>query len=161
MSAEELAEYLGVGRQQVVRYEAEQTEVTSDKLLKIAQFFDVTTDYLIGNSDDEKGYKRKSGATIDINLLIKYSPVSAARFVKALDLEIKPDVIHIDVVDLLAHFPPNYVVTFLKELGRAISVTEIDVAALLREFPPAYVARFLKELGVEPEFKYEKPDSDT
>jgi transcriptional regulator with XRE-family HTH domain len=122
MSAEELAEYLGVGRQQIVRYEAEQTEVTSDKVLKIAQFFDVTTDYLLGNSDQEKGYDRGHRATIDIDRLVNISPTNAARFVKALNISIEPSVLTIDVDHLLENFPPNYVALFLKELGHPIEV---------------------------------------
>lgn len=126
MSAEELADYLGVGRQQIVRYEAEQTEVTTDKLLKIAQFFDVTTDYLLGNSDAEQAYKRGSRSTIDLDRLIKLNPATAARFIMLLDVKVEPNPLLIDIEYLLTKFPPVYIAEFLKELGIEYEVKPRD-----------------------------------
>jgi len=109
---------LGVGRQQIVRYEAEQTEVTSDKVLKIAQFFSVSTDYLLGNSDSEQEYKSGSRSKIEIDRLIKLSPSTAARFIKALNIELEPNPLVIDVDQLLTKLPPTYIAEFIKELER-------------------------------------------
>ena len=117
MSAEELAKYLGVSRQQIVRYEAEQTEVTSDTVVRLAQFFDVSTDYLLGNSDKRNSYERGSRAVVDLDRLIKISPGAAARFVKILDVKIEPNPLTVDIDHLLTKFPPGYVADFLKELG--------------------------------------------
>lgn len=55
ISAEKLAEMLGVGRQQIVRYEAEQTDPSSASLIKLALFFNVSVDYLLGLDNREEG----------------------------------------------------------------------------------------------------------
>ncbi len=51
LSAQDLADELGIGVAQVFRYEAEKTDPTTGTLLKIADFFHVSTDYLLGRTD--------------------------------------------------------------------------------------------------------------
>ena len=46
-SQEELAEKLGISRQAVSKWEAEQTKPDIDKIKEIAQFFNVIFDYLL------------------------------------------------------------------------------------------------------------------
>lgn len=51
LSQLELAEELGTGDNQIWRYENGTSEPRMSILLRLAQFFNVTTDYLTGNSD--------------------------------------------------------------------------------------------------------------
>jgi len=51
ISRSDLAEILGVSVQTIANYENGHREPNFDTLLKIADFFNVTVDYLIGNSD--------------------------------------------------------------------------------------------------------------
>jgi transcriptional regulator with XRE-family HTH domain len=120
ISSEELGKLAGVTRQQIARYEANQTDITSETLNKIADFFGVTTDYLLGRSDMEQGYERKGHYfTIDIRTLVEISPVSAARLIKAIGVGIEPNPLLIDIPTLLEQLPPSYVARFIKEMGIA------------------------------------------
>lgn len=47
-----LAEYCGVSTRQIMRYEQGSSEPTLSVLITIADFFNVTLDYLVGRSDD-------------------------------------------------------------------------------------------------------------
>ena len=49
MSQAELAEFLGVTQQAVGKWERDKTTPDYDTLKKLASFFNVTTDYLLGN----------------------------------------------------------------------------------------------------------------
>lgn len=49
---EELAELLGIGTTQIWRYENEKTDPSTKILGRIAKVFGVSTDYLLGLSDD-------------------------------------------------------------------------------------------------------------
>lgn len=51
-SQESLAELLGIGNRQIWRYENGETEPDGQIVAKIAQVFDVSTDYLLGLTDD-------------------------------------------------------------------------------------------------------------
>lgn len=128
LSTEELGATLNISRQQIVRYESNKTDVTSDILVKIAQFFGVSTDYLLGLTNNMGEYEnRKVTWTYDTSVMLeRLPPEIVARVLKlsGIDLRVKED--------------------------------EINVTELLQKFPPAYVARFLKELGVEPKFKYDE-----
>lgn len=125
LSLDELGQVVGVSRQQVGRYEANRTDVTSETLLKFAEFFDVTTDYLLGISDVKQGYERRGHrATIEIDRLIKISPKAAARLIRALNVQLEPNPLVIDIPDLLTKLPPAYVAQFIDELGLQIKVND-------------------------------------
>lgn len=49
---DDLAHETGITRQQIARYEKQQTNIGSENLILLALFLDVTTDYLIGVYDD-------------------------------------------------------------------------------------------------------------
>lgn len=51
MSQEQLAEALGVSRQAVSKWEAEQSVPDIDKIIAICDYFSVTTDYIIRDAD--------------------------------------------------------------------------------------------------------------
>lgn len=52
VSQQEMADLLGITRQGYAKYENNHSEPSFDVLQKISSFFDVTTDFLIGRSDD-------------------------------------------------------------------------------------------------------------
>ena len=51
LSQEEIAQFLGVTRQAYSRYEREERELNYNSLKKLSKFFDVSIDYLLGNSE--------------------------------------------------------------------------------------------------------------
>ena len=51
LSQKELSNLLGFGRTTVNDWEVKGTEPTLDTIIKIAQFFEVSTDYLLGLED--------------------------------------------------------------------------------------------------------------
>ncbi len=54
LSQEQLAEELGISRQAVSKWEAEQSIPDIDKVILLAEFFHVTTDYILRDIDEEK-----------------------------------------------------------------------------------------------------------
>lgn len=48
---EKVAEYLNVSIQTISNYENEKRDMTPDTIIKLAEYFDVSTDYLLGKSD--------------------------------------------------------------------------------------------------------------
>ncbi|MGM9971177.1 MAG: helix-turn-helix domain-containing protein [Anaeroplasmataceae bacterium] len=50
LTQEQLAEIIGVGRDTLGRYEAEITEMKVSVLIALADYFNVTTDYILGRS---------------------------------------------------------------------------------------------------------------
>lgn len=46
-SQEELAQYLGVSRQAISKWESEQSLPDIDKIISLSNFFEVSTDYLL------------------------------------------------------------------------------------------------------------------
>lgn len=50
-SLEKIAKYLNVTLQTISNYETEKRDMTPDTILKLAQYFDVSTDYLLGKTD--------------------------------------------------------------------------------------------------------------
>ena len=48
---EKVAEYLNVSIQTISNYENEKRDMTPDTILKLAEYFGVSTDYLLGKSD--------------------------------------------------------------------------------------------------------------
>jgi transcriptional regulator with XRE-family HTH domain len=51
---ESLAELLGIGNRQIWRYENNETEPDGETVARLAQALDVSSDYLLGISDDEQ-----------------------------------------------------------------------------------------------------------
>lgn len=52
LTAEQVAQVLGVTRRAIVNYESGRREPTIDQLIQLADFFNVSLDYLVGRSDD-------------------------------------------------------------------------------------------------------------
>lgn len=50
-SLDKIARYLSVTIQTISNYETEKRDMTPDTILKLAEYFNVSTDYLLGKSD--------------------------------------------------------------------------------------------------------------
>lgn len=48
----QLAEKLGLTQKSVSKYELEQLDLSTELVVRISRFFDVSADYLLGMSDD-------------------------------------------------------------------------------------------------------------
>ena len=58
-SLEKIAKYLNVTIQTISNYETEKRDMTPDTILKLAEYFGVSTDYLLGKSDIRNPEKAK------------------------------------------------------------------------------------------------------
>jgi len=134
LSAENMARALSMHKTQLLRYENGDSDPSSDVVVKLALFFEVSSDYLLGLTDDSQ-------------------PTTPRK---------SPFTVRIDVTDMLSRLSPEIVARTIKALNLPVVLKDdpINVSQLLREFPPVYVARFLKEMGIEPQFKYDGDDSD-
>ncbi|MDL2248744.1 helix-turn-helix domain-containing protein [Tyzzerella sp. OttesenSCG-928-J15] len=56
----DVAEYLGVQPRTIRFYESGTNEPSFELVVKLADFYDVSTDYLLGRTDDETPPKAKS-----------------------------------------------------------------------------------------------------
>lgn len=50
-SLEKIAKYLNVTIQTISNYETEKRDMTPDTIIRLANYYDVSTDYLLGKSD--------------------------------------------------------------------------------------------------------------
>ncbi|MBQ8892659.1 MAG: helix-turn-helix transcriptional regulator [Bacilli bacterium] len=60
LTQNDLAKMLGCSQTTYSRYETGQTSVPNDILNKLADFYDVSLDYLFARTDVKKPYKRRS-----------------------------------------------------------------------------------------------------
>ena len=51
LSQEKVAEYMGVSRQAVTKWESNISKPSSDNLIKLAKLFDVSVEVLLGNNE--------------------------------------------------------------------------------------------------------------
>jgi len=58
ITQQELAQYLGVSQKTISNYEKEERSPDPETLRKIADYFDVTVDYLLGRSNNRKLTRR-------------------------------------------------------------------------------------------------------
>ena len=59
----ELGEMLGISQKTISDYEIEKTEPTKEIWIKLAQYFNVTTDYIMGNSNNPNKNEFTKGLT--------------------------------------------------------------------------------------------------
>ena len=121
ITEQELGEQLSVSGQQVLRYETGQSDMTTDTLRKIADFFDVSADYLLGRADVPSPYEyRKAPLTWRIDtskLLTTFQPEFIARVVRAFGIHTRADNEVVKVSELLKDYPPETVAAFVRALG--------------------------------------------
>jgi len=99
LKQEDIAKYLNVDRSTVGKWENNSSKPDFEKLIKIANFFNVSTDYLLGKTDnttDEQYYL--NGETRQIAQEIKDNPelralFDASRNATPEDLEITKDIL--------------------------------------------------------------------
>src|SRR5690625_2724058 len=72
LSQPELAEKFGLTKYQISRYENGESNPDPDVIIKLASFFEVTTDYLMGHSDNPKGHTDFDPIAEHNRLLEKY-----------------------------------------------------------------------------------------
>jgi len=63
LTQEGLAEVIGVSTQQVYRWEVGKNDPTGDMIVKMAMLFEVSSDYLLGLSDDPLPYSSRGDLT--------------------------------------------------------------------------------------------------
>ena len=56
MSQEELADIIGVSRQTLSKYETGENDIPTVVLIKLANFYDTSVDYLLGQTDQKSRY---------------------------------------------------------------------------------------------------------
>lgn len=73
-SLEKIAKYLNVTIQTISNYETEKREMSPDTIIKLANYYDVSTDYLLGKSN-ERNPEKLDTDKINIGLSKKdYNP---------------------------------------------------------------------------------------
>jgi transcriptional regulator with XRE-family HTH domain len=84
---ERLAELLDLSMRQVMRYEAGDSEPTGGVIARMSQIFNVTTDYLLGRTDDPTPYLSVDNLTIQernvLAALRRNQPIEAIRAIIA------------------------------------------------------------------------------
>lgn len=65
LTQQDMADFLGITRQGYAKYENGHAETDLETLKKLANFFNVTTDYLIGNVDNEPDIDSLTDEEID------------------------------------------------------------------------------------------------
>lgn len=84
LTQRQLAHLSGLGEQQIHRYESGKSDASSDGLKAIAQQLHVTTDYLLGLSDDPRGYGELPLREDERKLLEAYSLGDSVTMLKLL-----------------------------------------------------------------------------
>lgn len=88
MNAKELAIELGMTHTQILRYETNKSDLTSDSLSRIANFFNVSSDYLIGRADSQipQYSKSQKTLTLDLETMLRRLPADVVgRFIQCWD----------------------------------------------------------------------------
>lgn len=132
LSADEAAAQLQMGRAQLLNYENNKTDPSTDVLLRLIKFYKVTADYLLGLSNTPN----RPIVKLDFDpasLLNAMSPERAARFIRMSRVPV--EVYPVDVVELLHAFPPETVAEFLNALGVDITVTALEPETLVDPEP--------------------------
>ncbi len=120
ITAEELGKILGVSGPQITRYETGQNDMTTEMLIQIADFFDVSTDYLLGRADMPNPYEYRRAVLSwrfnTPNMFQTFEPEFIARFLKATGIAVIPEPERIRISDLLKEHSPERVAAFVRHL---------------------------------------------
>ena len=77
LSQDRIAEELDVSQPLIAKWESHQSTPAPEMLDYIADYFDVSTDYLIGRTNDRRYFKQNDDSIEDFNLLFnKYKGLS-------------------------------------------------------------------------------------
>ncbi|GAW91322.1 helix-turn-helix domain-containing protein [Calderihabitans maritimus] len=91
LTQEELAKALGIARATLASWEINRREPDYSMLQKIADFFDVTVDFLLGRTDNPKGYSDEPPSDMELEELLQRSNLKFNG--EPLDEEDKQDII--------------------------------------------------------------------
>lgn len=129
ITAEELGKILGVSGPQITRYETGQNDMTTEMLIQIADFFDVSTDYLVGRADMPNPYEYRrailSWRFNAPNMFQTFEPEFIARFMKATNIAVIADPGRVKISDLLKEHSPKRVADFVRHLTPSFRI-EMD-----------------------------------
>lgn len=70
LTQSQVAELIGVSTVTIARYESGEREPSNDKLIKLAKFFNVSIDYLIGKNGEEESAKQSSDIFKELNAML-------------------------------------------------------------------------------------------
>ena len=94
-SLEKVANYLNVSLQTISNYETEKRDMTPDTILKLADYFNVSTDYLLGKTDtrnyDKDEQEFRFAYHKEIEGLTNEEILDALRFYKEMKRKVKGD----------------------------------------------------------------------
>lgn len=82
MTQRQLGELCGLLGNQISRYEQGVQDPSTDVLARLAHHLRVTTDYLLGLSDDPHGYEKFELTEDEIKLLAAYTAGDAAKLLQ-------------------------------------------------------------------------------
>lgn len=126
ITSDEMGQYLGISGQQVLRYENGQSDTTTAMLIRIADFFDVSTDYLLDRADIPNPYERRKKAlswSFDASAMLRtFQPEFIARLLKSTGINVRLYPERINVSDMLKEHPPEKVAAFINALNPSFKV---------------------------------------
>lgn len=126
ITADELGGILGVSGQQVLRYETQRNDMPTAMLIRIADFFDVSADYLLGRADIAAPYERRkqpANWSIDASAMLKaFQPEFIARLLRSTGINVRLSPERIKVSDMLKEHPPEKVAAFINALNPSFKV---------------------------------------
>ncbi|MDD3139391.1 MAG: helix-turn-helix transcriptional regulator [Lachnospiraceae bacterium] len=92
VTQQDLAKYLSVSRTTITGYETRNREPDYDKLMRLASYFGVSVDYLIGN-DSSNSYQKYIEKDVDSTVISQYrkltleSKISTMEYIELLQLK--------------------------------------------------------------------------
>lgn len=78
-SLEKIAKFLNVTIQTISNYETEKRDMTPDTILKLSEYFDVSTDYLLGKSDIKNNHSNIDESDKKFYMCPVYGQISAGQ----------------------------------------------------------------------------------
>ena len=122
ISQAELARFLGVARSTVCQYEAERREPDNETLSKLADYFGVTVDYLLGRESGQPP-KSKKGKWIPV-----YGEIAAGIPIEAIE-----DIIDYEEIDDEMAATGEYIALRIKGDSMEPRIKEGDVVIIRRQ----------------------------
>lgn len=104
LTHQDMADFLGITRQGYSKYENGQSQPDIDTINKLAQFFNVTTDYLLGRTDEPNPIESDNeelGTLARINQLIKEYGIEQMGF---FDIEKWKQLSEEEIEEIVKHF---------------------------------------------------------
>ncbi len=80
-----IAKIIKVSENQYGRYERGENDIPLEKALILADFYNVSLDYIAGRTNDKKGFNKSDLPNSEIELLKKYRSLSKERQVRVLE----------------------------------------------------------------------------